>query len=274
MSYPRDVGTRSPEAARNVLDSSFLIEPNLPAVPAAIDRTQVWTEEIADLGVEAVADLPADARMGMVASEGRRLRGRRADRRRGIRCHPQCRPRPTERGAILDTPRTAGRIAENTKPTGLEWSRRGRVDPSGEMQGLTVLAAAERRSPAPRGVPTGRSACRVRKYLNISSPERESGNWSAKRPRTTPDRRRRSSEPSKRENIRRRFDGYPRKKPQRARARAVERRRRRRTHGGSRLRGTLEPVLGRTAYGFAGCSMAGSRGRSGASVSSVKRHVA
>jgi predicted nucleic acid-binding protein len=38
-------------------------EPNLPAVRAEIDWAQVWTvtEETADLGVEAVAELPADA---------------------------------------------------------------------------------------------------------------------------------------------------------------------------------------------------------------------
>ena len=37
-------------------------EPNLPAVRAEIDWTQVWTvtEEIADLGDEAVAGLQAD----------------------------------------------------------------------------------------------------------------------------------------------------------------------------------------------------------------------
>lgn len=38
-------------------------EPDLPAVRAEIDWTQVWTvtKETADLGVEAVAELPADA---------------------------------------------------------------------------------------------------------------------------------------------------------------------------------------------------------------------
>lgn len=38
-------------------------DPDLPAVRAEIDWTQVWpvTQETADIGVEAVADLPADA---------------------------------------------------------------------------------------------------------------------------------------------------------------------------------------------------------------------
>lgn len=38
-------------------------EPDLPAVRAELDWTQVWTvtAETADLGVEAVAELPADA---------------------------------------------------------------------------------------------------------------------------------------------------------------------------------------------------------------------
>ena len=38
-------------------------EPTLPAVRAEIDWTRVWTvtEETADLGVEAVAELPAEA---------------------------------------------------------------------------------------------------------------------------------------------------------------------------------------------------------------------
>lgn len=38
-------------------------DPDLPAVRAEIDWTQVWTvtKETADLGVEAVAELPADA---------------------------------------------------------------------------------------------------------------------------------------------------------------------------------------------------------------------
>jgi hypothetical protein len=86
-------------------------EPNLPAIRAEIDWTQVWTvtEEIADLGVEAVAGLPSDA---------------------------------------------------------------------------------------PRKSRPGRSACKLRKDMNIESPQSESGDWSAKRHRTTPDRRRRRRETS------------------------------------------------------------------------------
>jgi hypothetical protein len=122
-------------------------EPNLPAIRAEIDWTQVWTvtEEIADLGVEAVAGLPSDA---------------------------------------------------------------------------------------PRKSRQGRSACRLRKHMNIESPQSESGDWSAKRHRTTlieddVDARDRDAENS--EMVRR----ITSEKPQIARGRAVERRRRRRTNVGS-----------------------------------------
>jgi len=51
------------KTSRDVGEANAAPEPALPAVRAELDWTQVWTvtKETADLGVEAVADLPANA---------------------------------------------------------------------------------------------------------------------------------------------------------------------------------------------------------------------
>jgi hypothetical protein len=56
----------------------------------------------------------------------------------------------------------------------------------------------------PRKSRQGRWACRLRKHMNIENVQSESGDWSAKRHRTTPDRRRRRREIS---GCRKRGDG-------------------------------------------------------------------